>query len=402
MHPERKRRRKGALEKISNNTKISGLASFLNDASSEMIFPLLPFFLVNILGAPVLAVGLMESLGEFAMAISAFISGLYSDNIGARKRIIITGYSISAFFKGMLVLAAGWPQVILFKISDRIGKGVREPPRDALMALSEKKEHLGQAFGFRKLMDNGGAVLGPLIATFIIVFFFNNSPNEENYRLLFLVALVPSLLSVLVLFFLRDSQTHKKMPAVSIKKIVDDKETVHFALLMGLFALANFSMMFYLLRANEFVPLVMIPVIYLAYNAAYLFFAVPAGALMDQIGAKKTIFLGMVLFMCSLALMAFVPVAEAALIAFILAGCYMAIIETIPLAFLAKKTGDGSYAASIGFYRAVVGMAALPANLIAGLLWGITLLGSPVAFLFSLAAAAVGAAVFWLSVKNGR
>ena len=142
------------MKGLSRNTKILGVASFLVDVSSEMIFPLLPFFLTVILGAPVFAVGLMESLGGLAVALTAILAGFYSDKIGKRKKIIVFGYGLSALSKTFLVIVTSWIQVILIRILERFGKGIRDTPRDALIGLSETKSTLGRAFGFRKFMDN--------------------------------------------------------------------------------------------------------------------------------------------------------------------------------------------------------------------------------------------------------
>ncbi|HID73221.1 TPA: MFS transporter, partial [Candidatus Micrarchaeota archaeon] len=203
---------------VSRNSKLLGTASMLTDVSTEMIYPLLPFFLTDILFAPVFVIGLMASLGEFTVAVMGFLSGMYSGAIGKRKAIIITGYSASAIFKGFLALVTSWPQVVFLRVLDRAGKGIRDVPRDALIGLSEPKSNLGRAFGFRKLMDNIGAILGPLAATAFVILFFNSVHTEESYRTLFLLAVIPAALAVAVLLFLRDPKTEK---SASVKILTD-------------------------------------------------------------------------------------------------------------------------------------------------------------------------------------
>lgn len=388
-------------QKLSNNTKLTGLASMLVDASSEMIFPLLPFFLTAVLGAPVLAVGLMESLGEFATAVTSLLAGLYSDKIGKRKNIIILGYTLSGLLKGMFIIATAWPQVVLFKIIERVGKGMRESPRDALIALSEKPETLGQAYGYRKFMDNIGALIGPLLATIFLILFFNNTHNGENYRMLFAIALIPAVLGIVVLFFLKDQYSAKKPVLVNLKSVMANQEVVNFSVIMALFTIGQFSMMFFLLRANEFMPLYLIPVVYLVYNAAYTMFTLPAGLLIGRMGSRKTILFGISLFATAVFIMAFLPSIPTIFIAFLLTGCFMAIGEVVPQAFIVKRTEKGSHAATLGFYRSAVGIAALPANLLAGMLWGINILGAPAAFLLSLATSLAAGLLLFFTIKNG-
>lgn len=388
--------------KLNRNTKIMGLGSFLVDMSSEMIFPLLPFFITMVLGGPAFAVGLMEGLGEFSVAISSILSGLYSDKIGKRKKIILFGYSLSALFKGFLLIVTTWPQVVLLKIVERVGKGMRDSPRDALIALSEKREILGEAYGFRKFLDNLGATIGPLIATLIIAFFFGNSHDGEAYRFLFMVALIPAALAIVALFFLKEKESVKKPTKLNLEYISKNKEVRNFSILMAIFTLGQFSLMLFLLKAGEFMSLVFIPVFYLIFNVAYTTFSLPAGIMIDKMGSKKTMIIGMLLFATAVALIALIPSPAILFLSFILIGFQMAISETVPSAFLVKRTEEGSYATAIGFYKAAVGISALPANLIAGILWTITVFGIPSAFLFSFIVSMVSVPLFYFSIEERK
>jgi len=390
------------FSKLTRNTKLMGFASFLVDTSSEMIFPLLPFFITAVLGGPAFAVGLMEGLGEFSAAVSSILSGLYSDKIGKRKRIILFGYSLSALFKAFLIIVTSWPQVVFLKMVERMGKGMRDSPRDALIALSEKRDVLGEAYGFRKFLDNIGATIGPLIATLIIAFFFSNSADGEVYRFIFLIALVPAVLAVIALFFIKEKESAKKPTKLNLEYISKNKDVKRFSILMALFTLGQFSLMLFLLKAGEFLSLVFIPVFYLIFNLAYTLFSLPAGMITDKFGPKKTMVLGMLFFAAAVALIAAVPNPATIFIAFILIGCQMAISEVVPSAFLVERTEEGSYATAIGFYKSVVGISSLPANLIAGILWTITIFGMPSAFLFSFAISLVSIPAFYFSIKEQR
>lgn len=388
---------------VSRNTKILGVASFLVDTSSEMIFPLLPFFLTDVLFAPIFVIGLLESLGGFTVAILSFSSGVYSDRIGKRKPIILLGYGVSALFKGFLPIVTSWSQVIMLRILDRAGKGARDVPRDALIGLSEEKTNLGHAFGFRKLMDNIGAILGPLIATGFVILFFNNTHSEESYRTLFTFAVIPAVLAVLVLLFLRDKKTNKNHHT---KKILSDVFKLpnfkQFMLAGILFSIGQFSIMFFLLRANDFLPLFLIPLSYLAFNVFYTIFAYPAGVLSDRFGAKNALIIALLCFLSSLIGMAFFPSMVVVFLSFALLGLFMAIAETAPQVFLVRTLPRDHYASAIGSYKGILGLTALPANLIAGLLWTIPLFSVPSAFLFSIATTVVGIVVLLFLVKEKR
>ncbi len=370
---------------LSRNTKLLAIASFFVDVSSEMIFPLLPFFITVILGAPVFVLGLMESLGGAVVALTAVLSGFYADKIGRRKRIIISGYGLSALFKGFLAIATSWPQVVLLRILERIGKGMRDTPRDALIGLSETKETLGQAFGFRKFLDNAGAVLGPLIAAFLIAFLFGGQHTESAYRILFLIAVVPALLAVVALIFVRDRPSKAEVPRIAFGHILSNIKVRNFILVMTFLYLGAFSMMFFLLRASDYMALLLIPIAYLAYNASYTAFSLPAGIMTGRLGAKKTILFAMLLFLSALAGIAFLPSIPVFFLAFLALGWFMAIAETAPQVYIVNRMKKENYASAIGSYKGMTGMAALPANLIAGFLWTVPLFSVPATFVFSIA-----------------
>ena len=389
------------IKGVSRNTKLLSIASFLVDISSEMIYPLLPFFLTNVLLAPAFVIGLMESIGGFTIAVSGFLSGIYSERIGKRKSIIIAGYSISALFKAVLVFLTSWPQLVLLRVLERAGKGIRDVPRDALIGLSEEKSNLGKAFGFRQMLDNAGAILGPLIAT-VLLALLGNGMLDETYRMMFIASVVPAAIAVMVLFFIQDYPT-QKAPAMQILRSVADSGQIRQFLIAGcVFSLGQFSMMFFLLRANDFAPLVLIPVLYLAYNVFYTLFALPAGLLSDRIGAKRTLTLGMLLYLAALAGFAFFPSVLMMFFAFALLGFFMAISETVPQTLIVRSVERGQYASAIGTYRGIIGVCALPANLVAGALYAFTVFSSPETFIFSIATTIIGIILLTVIVKEQK
>lgn len=390
--------------KLSRNSRLLGFASMFTDISSDMIYPLLPFFITSVLGAPVFAVGLMESLGEFAVAVSGFLAGLYADAIGKRKRIIIAGYGASAVFKAFMAYVASWPQALFLRVLDRTGKGVRDVPRDALIGLSEPRENLGHAFGFRKMMDNIGAIIGPLAATAFVILFFDSSHTEESYRAIFLVSFIPAAVAVALLAFLKDNPTESTHPRKALADVLGIPGFRQFLFAGAVFSLGQFSVMFFLLRANEHLPLFLIPLSYLAYNVFYTIFAYPAGILSDRFGARNSMVAAMLCFLLSLVIIGFFPSSLTVFASFALLGLFMAIAETAPQVFLVRVMPKTHYSSAIGSYKGVLGIVALPANLIAGILWTVPFFSVPSAFLFSIATTviAVLSLVFLVDGNNVR
>lgn len=388
------------IPEVSKNTKLMGIASFLIDISSEMVYPLLPFFMTNILLAPVFVIGVMESAGEFISSVTSFLSGVYADRIGKRKKIIIFGYSLSAFFKGFLVIVSTWHQMVALRILERFGKGIRDVPRDALIGLSEEKNNLGNAFGFRKMLDNIGALLGPILASLLVAFLFAGQYNGEAYKTIFALALVPAVLAVLSLLFIEDYYTEKTKPKEILKEIFHTKNFKQFIVAGMVFSLGQFSMMFFLLRANDFMPLVLIPVVYLVYNVFYTIFSMPAGILSDKLGAKKALIFGMLCFLTALSCFVFFPSQNMLFIMFPLLGFFMAIAETAPQILLIRTVESRYYASAIGTYKGLIGMVALPANLIAGLLYSFTVFSSPATFAFSIVTTIFGIVLLAVLVRE--
>ena len=199
----------GRYRQLPRNVFAIGLVSLLNDASSEIIYPLLPVFLSVTLGASPAAIGLIEGAAESASSLLKLFSGYFSDRIGKRKAMVVGGYALANLVRPLLALTTNWYQVLAIRLTDRVGKGVRTAPRDAMIADAVEVEQRGIAFGFHRAMDHSGAMIGPLIA-YLLVFLIaanRNSPSAQDFTRIFLWASVPALAAVLVAaFFMRESQ----------------------------------------------------------------------------------------------------------------------------------------------------------------------------------------------------
>ncbi len=361
--PERERRFFG----FGKNVFVAGLVSFFMDVSSEMIYPLVPLFLSTVLGANKSVIGLIEGIAESTASLLKVFSGWFSDRIGNRKWLMAAGYGISTASRPIVALAMTWHHVMGSRFMDRFGKGVRTAPRDAIIAESSEKSHLGRAFGFHRAMDTLGAVVGPALAFFLLGIFSN------NYRWVFWLSMVPGALAViLIVFFI----TEKKKPAarnierprLTLKHF--DWRFKFFVAIATFFALGNSSDVFLILRAQQVgIPIATIPVVYLLFNLVYSLSAVPAGIAADRFGRKRVILIGFILF--ALIYYGFATVRDTAAIWMLFGfyGLFMGLTEGIQKAFLATIIPPDFKATAFGVYNTAVGLAMFPANLIGGWLW---------------------------------
>jgi len=393
------RKRKSALSSLSKNTKLLGGVSFLNDASSEMLEPIVPLFLVNVLGASALVVGLLEGWTEIIVAVMRYASGWFSDKYHSRKKPILFGYTLSTIMKTSFAFTATWPQFFAVKTVERVGKGIRTPPRDALICESEPGRRLGTAFGFRKMMDAAGAVMGPLIAAFLLAFFAGMG-EEAIYRTIFLIAIVPSAFGVLVLFLVQEKREQ-------LERIIDTKklfngELKSFMLVAALFSIGQVGTAFFILRSNELLPLVMIPISYLAYNVVYATTAIPMGIMTDKVGPKKMMIAAYLFFALGCLVFALTDSALTAFIGFALLGLFIAIVETTPRVYIVETVPGHRYASAIGAYQGITGILLLPANLLAGLFWGVMFMGAHAPLIVAALIAVASMVLMQLYVNEGR
>lgn len=343
-----------------------GLVSLLTDASSEMVYPVLPLFLTNVLGAPVAAVGLIESLAEAAASFMKMGSGWLSDHLGRRKPLIALGYGLSNLAKPVLALTAGWPAVLALRVLDRLGKGVRTAPRDALIAESTTPEERGRSFGVHRALDTLGAAIGPFVAWAVL------HNDAGAYRTIFIISALPGLLAILlVLAAVRDTGRRREagnVPVVSFKGF--SRPLIAFTAVSFVFGLANSSDAMLILRAQDVgASPALIPLMYVVFNLVGALLAGPLGARSDRVGRRRLLvfgFAGYALVYLGFALAGSAPAPWGL---FALYGVPYAATEGMTRAYVVDLAGPGRRATVLGAYTFVLGLAALPASTAAGLLW---------------------------------
>lgn len=373
--------------KITRNVFVLGWVSFLTDVSSEMILPILPLFLANVLKAGMASIGLIEGVAESTASLLKVASGWYSDRIKRRKPLVVSGYLLSNLVKPCLALITTWGQALGIRFADRVGKGVRTSPRDALIAESSEQRTRGRSFGFHRMMDTAGAVVGTSIAYLVL------SRMAGAYRSVFALSAIPGVLAILVvaLFVREKAKVVLGTGGRSPKPYKLPPELRLFLFIITFFTFANLSYAFYILRASELgIAAKMIPIIYLVYNIIYSLVAMPVGILSDRFGRATLLLFGFGLMALLLFSFGQAKTAYQAWLLFILYGGVIAIIETVPRALVSDIVPSEVRGTALGLYHTYVGVAALPAGLLFGFLW--QRFSSQTAFNF----AATVAAISWL------
>ncbi|HYU43153.1 MAG TPA: MFS transporter [Vicinamibacteria bacterium] len=379
-----------------------GLVSLLTDASSEMIYPLLPSFLTGVLGAGPAFVGLVEGLAESVASLLKLASGRISDRMRRRKPLIVGGYTLSSLARPLVAAAMAPWHVLVVRIADRIGKGVRGAPRDALLAQVTPREDLGRAYGFHRAMDHAGAVVGPLIASVLLLL-------HLDLRTVFALAALPALASVLVLVF---AVQEVPSPAAAARPSAPPKaeETPRtkpaprglgrLLAVIGLFTLGNSSDAFLLLRAQDAgVALPLIPILWTAHHVVKSTASTAGGGLSDRVGRRATIAAGWVLYALAYAGLALASSPWQVWALFVVYGLHHALTEGPERALVAETAAGEARGRAFGLYYALTGALLLPASLITGGLWQRI---SPAAALLTGAAIALVAAVALLAVVRER
>jgi MFS family permease len=343
--------------------------SLFTDISTEMLVPALPLFLTTVLGAPMTVVGLIEGIAESTASVLRSFAGWLSDRAGRRKPLLVFGYSLSNITKPLLALTGSWEQVLLVRFVDRLGKGLRGAPRDALIADSVAPEQRGLAFGFHRSLDTVGAALGPLVAFAVL------ATRPEDYRAVFWIATIPGALAILIAgFFVRDLPRFPQarlLPRVTIRGL--GRPFAIFTAIITLFALGNSSDAFLILRAKNLgMPTATIPLAYFGFNVVYASLSTPAGALSDRWGRRRVLIVGYVVF--ALVYLGFAVASGpsgrwTAWLLFLVYGTYYALTEGIQRAFIVDLVRPESLATALGVFASATGLALLPASLVAGLLW---------------------------------
>ncbi len=388
------------------NVLALSLVSLLNDTSSEIIYPLLPVFLILTLGASPFFIGLIEGFSESVASILKLFSGYLSDKFHRRKLPVFLGYSLAAIVRPLLAFVSTWQQVLVVRMTDRVGKGIRGAPRDALLAASVPREKRGLAFGFNRAADHLGAVIGPLIAFVLLSFIAADpeSPVARDYQQVFLVASIPVALGLFVIIFFVTEETKpvKEIDTIPIKFSIRefDGNFKRFLVVIALFTLSNSTDAFLLLRAEQagIAPAVL-PLLWMVLHLSKVFSSLIGGDLSDKIGRKKLIIAGWIVYALVYAGFAFVNSPWQAWALFIIYGTYFGLTEGVEKAFVADMVEDEKRGTAYGFYNLAYGITVFPASLLFGLLW--SQFGASTAFLAS-AAISVAAAGFLLIIVQSK
>jgi len=356
---------------VNRNVFLLGLVSFLNDMSSEMIIPVVPAYLIDVLGVGKIASGSIMGIIESVSSLFKVLFGYLSDRFKKRKVFVALGYLISTISKGALAFTHFWWDFLALRIADRVGKGIRTAPRDALIAESSEKGESGKSFGFHRMMDTLGAVAGPLAAMGLLAL-MSCYPPELAYRWIFLLSAVPGVVGVfLVIFLIRDrgGEIKRKIEGISALK---SRNLKLFLLVVAIGALGRYSYAFTLWKAEELGYSILQSLgFYAIFNAIYAFSAYPIGYYSDKVGKRIVITLGFGISALASLLFAYAQSLGTLLLAFTFYGIYMAIEDTIPRAYMADLAEEFEKGTVIGTYHTVFGILVLQASVIVSYLWQI-------------------------------
>lgn len=371
-----------------------GFVSLFMDISSEMIHGLLPVFLVTVLGASTEMVGLIEGVGEATASISKLFSGWLSDKLGKRKTLTVLGYGLGALSKPLFALAPTPSFVLGARFSDRIGKGIRGAPRDALVGDMVPEGQRGAAYGLRQALDTVGAFAGPLLAIVLM------AALHDNFRLIFWLALIPGLISVLVLIIAVREPPHKANQTQAPIKFQDLKTiggTFWIIVAVGaVLTLARFSEAFLILRAqNAGLSLALAPLVLVVMNLVYAISAYPLGALSDRIDRKLMLGLGFATLIAADIVLAFAPNLWIVMGGIAIWGLHMGMTQGLLSALVADAAPANLRATAFGVFNFASGIALLLASLIAGFLW--EQIGPPATFMAGAAFTALGLLTLFLT-----
>jgi MFS family permease len=361
------------IRQLPRNVWAVGLTSFFMDISSEMVINILPLFLANVLGVQTSIIGLIEGIAEATASLLKLFSGWFSDRIGGRKWLAVAGYGLSALTKPFFYFASTWEVVALVRWADRVGKGIRTAPRDALVADSVTKETRGLAFGFHRAMDTAGAMVGLVIAGLVVWLAQKNSPDlaKSTFQIVVLISLVPAVLAVLTLALgAKDVPVKGKRAAPKFSLIGMGKPFTVFLVIVSIFTLGNSSDAFLVLRAQNLgVTVTGILIMMVMFNLIYSLVSTPAGSLSDRIGRRRLIIGGWLVYAVIYLGFAFAQAGWQVWLLYVAYGLYYGMAYGSANALIADLVPENLRGTAYGTYNAVIGLIAFPASLIAGLLW---------------------------------
>jgi len=368
--------------------RLLGWLSLLTDAATEAVYPLLPVFITQVLGGPPVALGIVEGAADATSSTLKIISGRWSDRIGARKPIVVAGYTLSSLVRPFIAISSTWAHVFLIRVVDRVGKGLRGAPRDAMLAALAPPGERGRVFGYHWAMDHAGAAVGPLLATIFLYF------APDNYRLLFALTVIPGALAVLTLLRVPEQAPVRTKPLEPLERLEPlaplPRPLKKYLLILSVFTLGNSSDAFLLLQLSQSgVPLMGLTALWSAQHAIKALLTMRGGMLSDRLGRRTLIASGWIIYAIVYAGFAFSQTVEALIGWFLLYSVYTAAVEGSEKALVADLTPDSLRATAFGWHAAVQGFGALAAGVFFGLLW--QFFGAPVAFLTGASLALVAA-----------
>jgi MFS family permease len=350
------------------NVVAMGVVSFFTDFSTEMVLGILPLFIVGNLGAPRAILGAIEGSAELVSYAFRMVSGSLSDKVGKRKIFVLAGYSLSTLTKPFFSIATGWLDAFVIRAGDRVGKGLRTAPRDALIADSVSESASGKAFGIHRTLDQMGAVAGPIAAFALLQF--------VDIRGVFLFSLLPGAVAVVILIFAVKEVAIKRRAGSTMLSdirmaIKGNRPFVMLLIIGGIFSFGAFNFSFVLLRASDLgIDKSMIPLVYAVINIAHTVVGIPSGMLADRIGKEKMLVIGYSIF--ALSSLSMIMLSGNALYAYVLAtvfGVYMGISETVQRAVIPRYTTAELRGTAFGLYNLIIGSCFFASNVLFGYIW---------------------------------
>jgi MFS family permease len=378
-----------------------GWVSFFTDTATEMVYPLLPMFLTRVLGAGAMSLGVIEGVAEAANSALKVISGRVADATGRPKRLVLAGYGISSAVRPFIALATSWSHVLGLRFADRLGKGIRGAPRDAMLAEFAPAGQRGRVYGFHRAMDHAGAVLGPLLASGFLYFY------PDQLRTLFALTIIPGILVIAILLAVPDvsrrGTTHAgslvpDTPAPTRPSPMRSRPFARAMLVIGIFGLGNASDAFLLLRLSDVgISAFWIPLLWSGLHVVKVVASVMGGRLSDRFGRRHLIAAGWTFYAAVYGAFAFVQQVPALIVVFLSYGIYFGLTEGVEKAWVADLSEREQRGTAFGYYNAVIGVSALLASIFFGLVW--TVIAPQAAFLTGalLAIAATLLLYFWFS-----
>ena len=388
---------------LSKPVWLLGWISFFTDMATEMVYPLLPLFLTRTLGGGAMALGVIEGVAEGANSLLKIASGWMTDRTGQPKKLVLAGYGLSSAVRPLIAIVTAWPQVLALRFTDRLGKGIRSSPRDAMLAGFAPEGRRGRVYGFHRGMDHAGAVVGPLIATVYLYFY------PEAYRSLFTWTLVPGIIVILLILRLpkdRPRPAAEQSEAGPTKSRSDEvgplPRRFYFAMsVIFLFALGNASDAFVLLRLNDLgVAPVWIPLLWSALHIVKMTSSVVGGAMSDRFGRRAMIIAGYLWYAGIYAAFAATTSVPLLIVVFLAYGLYFGFTEGVEKAWVADMAPAASRGMAFGIYNAALGLGGLAASLIFGAIW--TRVSPQAAFITGAALALAASVLLYLMFSDAQ